>query len=293
MTLEYKNIRIHSCDPSGTFDAGVSLYHEAIFPESKGLDCVRSYRIGLYLSSEFDISKASFLDRLNHHHPDRDRNEMFSFVVTTNLTKYLKTRSHSKNFWFEAWDEKYFDFIQILKDFEPELLEFFTQRQIRKTQELVKNAQFSKNPDEYGGITEIIEVDEFTSFSGNFKYDSKSYAKVSIRKGPRKELKFCYKVPKIVRPLDLPRLGNDCKITDLSHKEQEKYILKYLRSQISFIEEGEYAPIILRLFGNDDSSWSKLLYSEEELEKELQFLRKMQPISLQYDIINRDWFFSN
>ena len=55
----------------------------------------------------------------------------------------------------------------------------------------------------------------------------------------------------------------------------------------------ECLPFRLYLAGNDDTSYSKYFVTREEAEKELNYLRKMQPLDFGRDILSRQYFFTN
>lgn len=49
----------------------------------------------------------------------------------------------------------------------------------------------------------------------------------------------------------------------------------------------------VRLSGNDDASWSKYFDTHQECLDELTYLRKMQPINKEMDVVNRGYIFTN
>ncbi len=52
-------------------------------------------------------------------------------------------------------------------------------------------------------------------------------------------------------------------------------------------------PFRLHLSGNDDLSYSKGFNSKESMENELKYLRKMQPLDMWLDIVDRKYMFTN
>jgi len=52
-------------------------------------------------------------------------------------------------------------------------------------------------------------------------------------------------------------------------------------------------PHSIYMCGNDDCSYSKWFSTEEEIAEELKYLRKMQPLDFNRDIIDRDYIFTN
>ena len=79
----------------------------------------------------------------------------------------------------------------------------------------------------------------------------------------------------------------------LSPKEKVDVALNYFRGYSS----GEYLRDMLSyhlyLYGTDDCSYTKYLATQEEVDKELSYLRKMQPLDFTKDITDRKYYFTN
>lgn len=79
----------------------------------------------------------------------------------------------------------------------------------------------------------------------------------------------------------------------LEPKTQLTVIKNYLRRMSELETLGEYIPWRLRLCGNDDCSYTKWFFTEEEAIEELKYLRRMQPLDFNLDIDKRDYTFTN
>lgn len=62
---------------------------------------------------------------------------------------------------------------------------------------------------------------------------------------------------------------------------------------LDILRRQEFYPYRIWLYGTDDDSWSKWFLTEEEIMKEVYWLRKMQPLNKIRDIIDREYIFTN
>lgn len=78
-----------------------------------------------------------------------------------------------------------------------------------------------------------------------------------------------------------------------SRKEQHDIFKAVMTSHIDRESIERILPYSIYICGNDDCSYSKWFATEEEVNDELYYLRKMQPLDFNRDIIDRDYIFTN
>ena len=92
------------------------------------------------------------------------------------------------------------------------------------------------------------------------------------------------------------RMGREEKeefIKSLKDEEFHKLYKNSLNSQLEKESIERFKPYHIHLGGNDDCSYSKWFFTEHEMNKELDYLRKMQPLNFWSDILDRGYIFTN
>jgi hypothetical protein len=79
----------------------------------------------------------------------------------------------------------------------------------------------------------------------------------------------------------------------LSLREQHEHAKYVLKSCITPEQFEERLPYKIFMYGNDDTSYSKYFATEEERQKEIEYLLKMQPLCMTKDIFAREYVFTN
>ena len=88
-------------------------------------------------------------------------------------------------------------------------------------------------------------------------------------------------------------LLNERRIKDnLTIEEIVKLFKETLESDVQYLQE-TYYPYQVRLSGNDDDSWTKYFYTEEDMMNEVYRLRRCQPINKGIDVIGNGYVFTN
>lgn len=159
--------------------------------------------------------------------------------------------------------------------------------------------------------TEFIEVDENSSFCGNFTQNNKEGCHLqygdfpSIYDWEEKKLDNLdvnlasllsrYDFPYNHRPEDLYEKSNEERaflFNSLELKEKLEIYKTLLKRELSYANE-EFLPFFIRLSGNDDDSWTKYFSTEEEMLQEVYLLRRVQPINKWEDVKLRGYEFTN
>lgn len=293
-----------------TNDLGIFLYHESVFyfnlhDNHKGL---HDFQFKLKYSYELPFRNKKY-------------EEDIDFIYSCNLEDFIVTET------FQPGSEEHdiydgeegipvtnekFDYEKLLKTAVPELFEYVKNRLKRKISSHVPEPVIY-NADDWGRGSEFLRVDEFTTFAGNFKQDDTEGCCMDF--GPVKnQLKsnFNWNIRTDWCSYDLPseiqkQIGEDhSNIVWSWTKEQKKEFFDSLPLDIQhqlgistakrYIEnelEPRYFPYKIYLYGTDDCSYSKWFVKEEDMLEEVKFLRKMQPISLERDLLNRGFVFTN
>jgi len=240
---------------------GITYYDEDVWPEKEGINQIQTYYVKLAIKNPLSDLGYSMCDI------GYDRHEIFSVFITENISNFIFEEKVEDDGEFDSY--KQFDFIKLLNKHYPNLISFHLERFKRKNSGIVKETYNDKNK-------VYLEVDHNSDFYRNYEFDGKEYCGLYIHYFEPKNYKF--------------------EITIDSSEFSRKKIsdsIEILKREAQKLEEGWYdtAPYIIKLYGSKTCSWSKPFYSSEELNEELDFLKKMQPISKQYDLICRGYHY--
>jgi hypothetical protein len=165
----------------------------------------------------------------------------------------------------------------------------------------------------YNGV--FVKVDEETSFGGNYTFDNVDYCGIRAEE-VKVDAPFYFDVEKEWNYWVLPyptrqRLESEGITQNIMHKmsgedrhrmfqtfnPKEKWeIMQKFFNQwfIDSVNSGEgYLPFRVYLHGNDDASYSRWFGTVEEMNEELGYLAKMQPINMWKDVQGRGYVFTN
>ncbi len=301
--METLNFKIIDLDEFDSDSLGTFFYNERIlFGWEKDFG-VRSYRFKLKLITKKDWLK------------DRDLNDIYSpfekleFIHTCNLKDFVKeeifepgTTKHDLYDGEEGvpYIHKEFDYEKLIQEAASEQYQFIKDRLTRKV--------FSKVPKPViftGHRGEFLEVDQFTSFAGNFEQDGKEGCCMDF--GSTKETKdpfewaiktgwYTYDLPHKIR-VETYGWSDQQKIEffeKLSLEDKHTTAFSAVKRFLDLDQEWRgYFPYRIYLYGTDDTSYSKWFFTEEEMMKEVNWLRKMQPLNLVRDLLDRGFMFTN
>lgn len=227
-------------------------------------------------SFSFEIKNAAMLNRLNKE---------FNYA------------------WPEDWFQKYFPELDKLQ-----LLtlkgEKYTSIEILPAIDIVEGKQWRK-------CTEFIAVDSESDFCGNFVQndaegihllygDTRNLFNWKVSKFDTLKKDFTgllssYDFPYNNRLNDLYGKSKEYKLgvfNTLSLKEKVRVYKLLLNKELAYLNES-VLPFIVKVYGNDDESWTKHFSTEEEMLQEVYLLRRLQPINKYEDIIDRKYEFTN
>lgn len=125
-----------------------------------------------------------------------------------------------------------------------------------------KEIIYEKSTLNHSDPQELIEVDNESSFYPNIEQDGKEYCRMTYGKN------IHCKSLKVFNPA------------------------YYEKSELHSLQEHHY-PFRVWLGGKDDDSWTKYFPTEEAMLKEVERLRKKQPINKHDDVIENGYFFTN
>jgi hypothetical protein len=152
---------------------------------------------------------------------------------------------------------------------------------------------------------EFIEVDEDTSFYGNYVQNDKEGCHLTFGKNRSQELTsldsflnlWNHHIPRDVK-VDFNLYLMDKK-TKLAHvkslglKNSLDTIKNLLKGDKSEQVDEKHCPFYIRLSGSDNDSWTKYFCTEEEMMAEVYRLRRCQPINKQIDVEDNGYYFTN
>lgn len=257
---------------------------------------------------------------INHIHSvfqdKSDWREYLSFYANMNLIDYV----------ISEWDYEEelptysLDLLNIVKNYAGEKYIYLVDRIIKKASGKTSPPKSIDSDVEFLCFTE----DSAYSWAGPYEHNSElgCYARVTDRhRDNTSEVNFdltetwhYWELPASVRDQSLPLTIGDIDLTDytlyhMSPAEKKSLFYKLdpqiqnhvLKQRINSLHDhGNYEnieqltkPYKLYLYGNDDTSYSKYFFSQEEVETELQYLRKMQPLDFTLDIADRKYIFTN
>lgn len=289
-----------SYDPD---NLGVFFYKERILFGWKKDFGIRSYKFKLRLEKRS-------LDLNGFDQPS----EEIEFIHTMNL----------KDLPIEIWETDFLEegeryvvervlWEQFVKEVAPDQYKLAEERLRRKLSKKKAPNPIIYTASDWCKGYEFLEFNEdsASSWGGPFEQDGKKGACVSIVKKEPKSLSThkveeswnYFNLPPVYRSLN-PQL-EDIYLYECSTEEkvrlfnelpldvQVEVIIDFYRIYASRHCIEENLPFKLRLCGNDDTSYTKYFISEEDLQKELEYLRRMQPLDMRRDIYKRGYHFTN
>lgn len=292
-------------DNLGIFLYDEKIYHFSIHENQKG---IHDFRFKLKYAYELPFKNKKY-------------EEDIDFVYSCNLEDFMIIEVFepgSEN--HEIYDgeegipviNRKFDYEKLLTTAVPELFEYVKNRLERKISSSVPEPVIY-TADDWGRGSEFLRVDEFTGFAGNFEQDGIEGCCMDF--GPvTKQLQpwFDWNIRMDWTSYDLPpeiqkQIGEDhSNIVYLWTKDQKKDFFNSLPLDIQhqlgistakrYIDhelEPRYFPYRIYLYGTDDSSYSKWFVKEEDMMEDVKYLRKMQPLSLERDVIGKGFVFTN
>ena len=238
---------------------------------------------------------------------------VFEVIETFNLKDYLieVEKNHFKD------NSKYieFDFDSFIKDKIESNSNNLTFFDIHKTRlvKLFSNIIPKPNYIDNDKTTEFLEFDYSSEcWSGPYEVNGKLGChliifndKKTFRENRTKlmELNFLKNCHSFCFPNRLNLGGNDYfrmnelekldyinSISDKDFFELYKNVIKWLGDEESLERNKQYQ---IYLSGNDDTTYSKWFFTEEDCNKEIDYLRKMQPLNYWDDIKDRGYIFTN
>ena len=303
---------------SSNGELGVFFYGEKIlFGWEKDFG-VRSYRFKIQLGSH-----ENHIDRLLGNHfkgREKDIYETIEFIYTCDLKDFIISGNRQVLDKKMAFTE--LDWEKLLNVACKEEHEYAKVRLERKHSKVVREKTIFDNWSEKAA--EFLEFTKESAYSwgGPFEHEGKfgCGAKVKFHPDFIKDLEKIdlftqysyFKLPTQAR-IKLEKLITNKKkfpngdhllygwsqkqkrefFKSLAPEEQVETALNYFRDYSNGEYIKEMLPYKLYLYGNDDCSYTKYFGAKEEVDKELEFLRKMQPLDFNKDITSRGYYFTN
>lgn len=265
-------------------------------------------------------------DRVTSYIEGSKYKELFDFYHYCDLKDYIR---YVNNPWAEEDEEKvmkFFDCEKLVKETQKKKVEHLKTRLRRNYLDVVPEpviyvADQWHNGDEFLVFTN----DSACCWAGPFTQDSKKGACMSIKKqydvipfpviDVKKQWSY-YNAPyatqkRLNEHPDVDGkedgiLNGDWLTHRMSPEEREVLFDTFLtleeqhhvyRSYIRWMTDKEaiqhLLPYRIYLCGNDDCSYSKWLATQEQVDEEVKYLRKMQPLDMDRDIYKRDYIFTN
>ncbi len=245
--------------------------------------------------------------------------ERINFIHTCDLKNY-EVKMPPTKFREEGYSD--FNWEKLVKEACPELLDYAEERLKRKhSNKIVEKTEFPGMGTNFYGKGEFLEFTEKSAscWAGPFELNNKRGASLNVRKY---ELK---KEIKIVNPTtdysfyDLPTdIQNDLTqkhkvhaanivygwtkdeklafFNELTDNQRYSTVKRFYSIRNSYLDEQlkqDFLPFKIYMCGTDDCSYSNWFGTEEEVNKELEYLRKMQPLDFTKDIRDRGYIFTN
>lgn len=200
---------------------------------------------------------------------------------------------------------KSFDYEKLVITAVPELYEYVKDRLKRKLYGTIPEPVIFTARD-WGKGSEFLQVDKFTSFAGNFEQNGKEGCCMDFGPTWNTDEFYTLNVKSDWSSYDLPegfqKQIESCHWTKeqksdffnkLSLDLQRHLAIRAAQRYIGYQREPSYFPYRIYLYGTDDSSYSKWFIKEEDMLEEVKYLRKMQPLNLQRDLLDRGFVFTN
>lgn len=195
----------------------------------------------------------------------------------------------------------------------PEAIQFFNEMDSRldryNSTSIVEPLMFPEG--------EFIEVDQHSFFYGNYKLGGKEGCCATIIEDEKSDLTLNVFDPRLhwhwsshVLPRSIQEeIEGDAAVPYYNviyrwsnHQKREFFEKLPVQVRRDLVEQQlsnlkvdiqMNKPFSVQLSGNDDASWTKYFDTHQECLDELTYLRKMQPINKEMDVINRGYIFTN
>lgn len=298
--------------------AGVFFYDEKIFLEygEPEMNVLRSYLFELEVKP---VPPKITKNNIRNYHDNGIVAEHICFVYTCKLADYLSQETLTIP-WKKGSDEEKITITklncnQLVQDAYPQLLKTAIERLARKVGANVPTPVSLPNEN-----AEFLEFtfDSASNWGGPFELDGKCGCGVKASHNTKKrapeiniyDYSYWNCSPKVRKELDEIAKENGQKNGDgllynvWRGNDKKDYFLKLdiseqiiiARSYLSWRDKEYFEglrPFKLYLFGNDDCSYSKWFNTKAEMDEELNYLRKMQPLDFNKDIKERNYIFTN
>lgn len=268
----------------------------------------RSYQFRVLLrdANQFDRLDVLFGKKI----PD---SELLEFIYTCDLKDFTKVRPAYPD--FDMPESLELDWDKLISIAIPDRLADAKERLIRKIKGIVPDPvtyESGKPGDTWHVGDEFLHFTDETAWSwaGPFHMGEKKGAAAKFGKNRHQDKSYpVLDVAKYHSRYDLPHyiytkvsdkdhyhmtpearaeFFNSLSIADRHHTATKYYNKSYLQEAIE-----NTLPYEIKLFGNDDCSYTKWFATEEEMLKEMDYLRKMQPLHFWFDIRQREYIFTN
>lgn len=299
--------RINSYDPFNAARLGIEFYNEKIYPDLQSNYGLRSYKFHLVLEEDKPANYLPSAFKLG-----LDAREILEFTATCNLLDYMEDVNYSEEI-KEVFPElcqqraQSFNYEKCAKDFMGDNYEYHRRRLYRK---LYGKLPVVKTTKEYRGEDEFLEFteDSAPSWGGPWLYRDKPgccvhvYGPTAKPFGKELDLTSSWSFYHLPHELQKNYDANEVYGWDEAKKRAEfanmdaDTQIHVIKERIKWIDteflEG-HKPFVIYAYGNDDCSYSKSFMTLEQVNQELNYLRRMQPLDFTHDIILRDWYFTN
>jgi hypothetical protein len=292
-------------DLDGKVQLGIFFYDQEIYVFSEDIpNQIRSYKI--IMSIEYG----------------EKNKDVFSIVVTCNILDYIKDITYEKDsvFFEEEYTTQEFDTDKFIIDFlsgddyYSKEFKFIKDRLIRRYNNIITNSTVLEDN------VEFLELDESACILGGphgFENKEGCYISIhenkksieSVRKSMMGDIDFIRSSHSFLLPHNRSIDGEYSTFSNnyynMSKEEKKKFIeslsherfFKLYKNVVKYLSDEESIeskkPYRIYMYGNDDSSWTKWFFTKEEVEKELEYLRMMQPLNLYKDFTDRGYLFTN
>lgn len=292
-------------DLDGDENIGIFFYDKRIYVFSKDIpNQVRSYKINM--SIEYG----------------EDNKDVFSIVVTCNILDYIKDITYEKDgvYFEEEYTTQKFDVDKFIidflsgEDYYSKEFKFIKDRLIRKYNNIIPI------PTVVEDNVEFLEFDESACcLCGYHIFENKGGCYISIRENKKSidsvrksmmgDIDFIKSSHSVLLPYNRSIDGEYSTFSNnyynMSKEEKSKFIeslsherfFKLYKNVVKYLTDEESIesrkPYRIYMYGTDDASWTKWFFNMDAVEKELQYLRMMQPLNLWKDFTERGYIFTN
>lgn len=237
--------------------------------------------------------------------------ELIDFLYTCDLKDFTKVLPAYPD--FDIPERLDLDWDKLIKIAAPKQLKKAKQRLTRKIRGKVpKPVIYTTSETAWHVGDEFLWFSDETAYSwaGPFRMGKKQGAAVQAKENIHKDLKYpVFDVAKYHTRYNLPHaiyekvddathyhmtpdekeaFFNTLSVTDKHHTAKNYYSMGYLKESLA-----QCLPYRIYMCGNDDCSYSKWFATKKEMDDEMKYLRKMQPLDFYIDIRDRGYIFTN